>query len=122
MVFYTTSPKSSHVLHTGRARQLKKVLDEDIDEKLGSGELVELGLVPVEKEYVVDGELREIWGWMTVVIGKRRSEARWLKVQLENSIIVVFGSGFTSSSNLSYSSLRSILSLRAIVHSQWKPH
>ncbi|KAF2661168.1 hypothetical protein K491DRAFT_711080 [Lophiostoma macrostomum CBS 122681] len=47
---------------TERARRLKKVLDEDVDGKLRLEELIETGLVPVEKEYVVDEEMREILG------------------------------------------------------------
>ena len=47
---------------TERARQLKKVLDEDVGGKLGLEALVEMGLVSVEGEYVVDEELREVLG------------------------------------------------------------
>lgn len=47
---------------TGKARELKRTLDEDVEEKAGVLDLVEKGLVPVEKEFTVDKELRQILG------------------------------------------------------------
>ncbi|KAF2000132.1 hypothetical protein P154DRAFT_209614 [Amniculicola lignicola CBS 123094] len=45
---------------TERARELKALLDEDVEGKIGVEALVEKGLVPVETEFEVDEELRAI--------------------------------------------------------------
>jgi hypothetical protein len=45
---------------TERARELKALLDMDVDERIGIEALVEKGLVPAEKEFEVDEELRGI--------------------------------------------------------------
>jgi hypothetical protein len=43
---------------TERAREMKKVLDEDVDRKVGRNELVEMGLVPVEEVVDVPEDVR----------------------------------------------------------------
>lgn len=50
---------------TERARELKRVLDEEVNGKIGVGELIERSLVPVEKEFVVDEDVRRILGMET---------------------------------------------------------
>jgi hypothetical protein len=45
---------------TERARELKSVLDEEGDTKVEQEELVRRGLVPIEREFVLDEELRKI--------------------------------------------------------------
>lgn len=45
---------------TDRARALKKILDERPD--VGEEELVDLGLVPCEREFVVPGEVQDVLG------------------------------------------------------------
>ncbi|KAF2111725.1 hypothetical protein BDV96DRAFT_176150 [Lophiotrema nucula] len=45
---------------TERARELKRVVDEDSEEKTGLEELINKGLVPFEQEFVVSDRLREI--------------------------------------------------------------
>jgi hypothetical protein len=67
---------------TERARQLKKALDEDVDEKSGLGELAEMGLAPVEEEYVVDEELREILGMDEGGGGRGKKRSEVIKVHL----------------------------------------
>jgi len=47
---------------TERARELKKVLDEDGEGNIGLQELVTRGLVPVEREFELDEKLREVLG------------------------------------------------------------
>jgi len=43
---------------TERAREMKRVLDEDVDRKVGRDELVEMGLVPVEEVVDVPEDVR----------------------------------------------------------------
>jgi len=45
---------------TDRARELKRVLDEDDEREVTLEELIERGLVPVEREFKVDADLRKI--------------------------------------------------------------
>lgn len=47
---------------TGKARELKRVLDSDTDKKITLEELVERGLVPVEREFEVPAEIRRALG------------------------------------------------------------
>jgi len=43
---------------TERAREMKRVLDEDVDRKVGRDELVEMGLMPVEEVVDVPEDVR----------------------------------------------------------------
>jgi hypothetical protein len=43
---------------TERAREMKRVLDEDVGKKVGRDELVEVGLVPVEEVVDVPEDVR----------------------------------------------------------------